>query len=172
MNKLYYIITIILLSSCSNIKYSMGIIKEPPDEYKVVSYPDLIIPPNFDLVPPRYPISSDMYNVQNQERQIKPRSLNSNEANFLNKINLPDKNPDIRNIILSEQKHRNYIKEQKLTSKLRYLSGKESDKKVIIDPIEENKRIKENLSKNKPITEGEVKEISKEKSLLDKILKK
>jgi hypothetical protein len=43
----------VVLSGCSNVKKSMGITKRSPDEFAVVSKAPLIMPPNYNLRPPR-----------------------------------------------------------------------------------------------------------------------
>ena len=43
----------VALSGCSNVKKSMGITKRSPDEFAVVSKAPLIMPPNYNIRPPR-----------------------------------------------------------------------------------------------------------------------
>ena len=53
--KYFFIIFIILslfLSSCSTIRKSAGVTRKSLDEFKVVENPPLVIPPDFNLLPP------------------------------------------------------------------------------------------------------------------------
>jgi len=43
----------VVLSACSNVKKSMGITKRAPDEFAVVRKAPLIMPPNYNIRPPR-----------------------------------------------------------------------------------------------------------------------
>ncbi|RZI47300.1 DUF3035 domain-containing protein [Rickettsiales endosymbiont of Peranema trichophorum] len=42
----------LLVSGCSGVKSALGLKKPVPDEFTVISYPHLSVPPNFDLVDP------------------------------------------------------------------------------------------------------------------------
>ena len=54
MNYIFYIILTlaIFLNSCSSVRESAGVTRKSFDEYVVVENPPLIIPPDFDLIPP------------------------------------------------------------------------------------------------------------------------
>jgi hypothetical protein len=41
-----------VLSACSNFKENVGLVKNQPDEYQVVTNPDLSVPPNFNIYSP------------------------------------------------------------------------------------------------------------------------
>ena len=48
MVRLFYIFILVIISACSSFKEKVGLVKEQPDEYQVISNPPLSIPP--DLV--------------------------------------------------------------------------------------------------------------------------
>ena len=48
MFRLFYIFILVIISACSSFKEKVGLVKEQPDEYQVISNPPLSIPP--DLV--------------------------------------------------------------------------------------------------------------------------
>ena len=52
---------IFLLSSCENVQKGLGLKKDVPDEFLIEKRNPLIMPPNFDLVPP------DSMNQNNQK---------------------------------------------------------------------------------------------------------
>ena len=54
------IISSIFLSSCNTIRSSAGAERKVIDEYKVVENPPLVIPPNFNLLPPDQIESKDI----------------------------------------------------------------------------------------------------------------
>ena len=54
------IISSIFLSSCINIRSSAGVERKVIDEYNVVENPPLVIPPNFNLLPPDQIESKDI----------------------------------------------------------------------------------------------------------------
>ena len=54
MKKILFIIIIsnLLLTSCNTVKESAGVNRKVIDEYAVIENPPLVIPPNFNLIPP------------------------------------------------------------------------------------------------------------------------
>ena len=62
MKKVIFVIIIssIFLSSCNNIRSSAGVERKVIDEYNVVENPPLVIPPNFNLLPPDQIESKDI----------------------------------------------------------------------------------------------------------------
>ncbi len=53
MRNLLYIISLsCLLSACSSFKESVGLVKNQPDEYQVVTNPSLEVPPDFNIYSP------------------------------------------------------------------------------------------------------------------------
>ncbi len=46
MNKLFYILLLCLISACNSFKEKVGLVKDQPDEYQVVSNPPLSVPPD------------------------------------------------------------------------------------------------------------------------------
>ncbi len=57
---LVIIISSIFLSSCNTIRSSAGVERKVIDEYNVVENPPLVIPPNFNLLPPDQIESKDI----------------------------------------------------------------------------------------------------------------
>ena len=49
---LIFIITSLFLSSCSKVRKSAGVTRKSLDEFQVVENPPLVIPPDFNLLPP------------------------------------------------------------------------------------------------------------------------
>ena len=51
-NLLYITLILGLLSSCSNFKENMGLVKNQPDEYQIITNPSLSVPPDFNVYSP------------------------------------------------------------------------------------------------------------------------
>ena len=49
---LIFIISSLFLSSCSKVRKSAGVTRKSLDEFQVVENPPLVIPPDFNLLPP------------------------------------------------------------------------------------------------------------------------
>ena len=62
MKKVIFVIIIssIFLFSCNTIRSSAGVERQVIDEYNVVENPPLVIPPNFNLLPPDQIKSKDI----------------------------------------------------------------------------------------------------------------
>lgn len=170
MKKSVIIVTsLMLLSGCSNsVKQSLGLVRSSPDEFKVVSQPDLILPPNFELMPPQYPVESYQFNVKKQN--VTNSHLSKSESALLSKVALNNKDENIREIITNEQKHKDYTTDGKLAKKINSALKPDENKTKIVSAAEENERIQKNKSQGKKITEGDSKSITKQKSVVDKIL--
>ena len=53
MKNFVYVVTMLyLLSACSNFKENVGLVKNQPDEYQVVTNQDLSVPPDFNVYSP------------------------------------------------------------------------------------------------------------------------
>ena len=65
MKKVSFIIIIsnLLLLSCNTVRDSAGVNRKVIDEYKVVENPPLVIPPNFNLLPPEQIASKSVENT-------------------------------------------------------------------------------------------------------------
>ncbi len=62
MKKIFFIIisSSIILSSCNAVRDSAGVNRKQIDEYSVIENPPLVIPPNFNLLPPDQMNSKDI----------------------------------------------------------------------------------------------------------------
>ena len=67
-----FILTI-FLTSCENIRKGMGVQKDTPDEFLIEKRSPLVMPPNFDLLPPDSAATQD--NNQNVKKDEKKDSL-------------------------------------------------------------------------------------------------
>ena len=60
------IIANLLISSCSSVRESAGVNRKVLDEYAVIENPPLVIPPNFDLLPPEQMESKDIKDIDSE----------------------------------------------------------------------------------------------------------
>ena len=68
MKKILIIIIIfnIFLSSCNTVRESAGVNRKVIDEYAVIENPPLVIPPNFNLLPPEQIKSKEIENTDSE----------------------------------------------------------------------------------------------------------
>ena len=73
MKKILFIIIVssLFLSSCNSVRESAGVNRKVIDEYSVIENPPLVIPPNFNLLPPE---------------QIKPKNIDDVESELAKEI--------------------------------------------------------------------------------------
>ncbi len=114
MTKILFIIIIfnLLLSACGKVRESAGVNRKVIDEYAVVENPPLVIPPNFNLLPPDQIKSKDIENTDSElAKEIlfgldNDNDQTNNESSLMNTIiketqaNKVDK--DIREVIDQE----------------------------------------------------------------------
>ena len=81
MNKFIYILLMIILTySCKTIKQGLGIEKDIPDEFLIKKIDPIVIPPNFELLPP--------------DSKVKKPSTYTNSAKKIIDSNLKKKSND------------------------------------------------------------------------------
>ena len=68
MKKIFLVIISInlFLISCNTVRESAGVSRKVIDEYTVVEKPPLVIPPNFDLIPPDQIQSKNIENIDSE----------------------------------------------------------------------------------------------------------
>lgn len=82
MNKITYLILLILITSCSNFKEKAGLVKYQPDEYQVTTNPPLTVPPNFDIMSPE-----ELMAKKNGPKTEEANNLSTGENFILQNIN-------------------------------------------------------------------------------------
>ena len=135
-----------LMLSCSTIRDSAGVNRKSIDEYNVIENPPLVIPPDFNLLPPD---QLAMKNIEDADKELAKEILfgldesnsNSNSStstmeNILKNVNTNTLNNNIRSEIdeefANEKSTSNYQKEWQ-------------NKSDILDSIEESKRLRSQL---------------------------
>ena len=157
-----------ILSSCSKVRESAGVTRKSLDEFVVIENPPLVIPPDFNLLPPE---QLEEKNIENLERELAQEILfglddnKTNEkiqittmTNILTKADALDINSSIRQEI-----NEDFYQEIDTKSVFNIEFENEVD---VLDAIKESKRIREKNFTGESIAEGEVpikKEIIKKK---------
>ena len=68
MKKIIFLIIILnlFLISCNTVRESAGVNRKVIDEYSVIENPPLVIPPDFDLLPPEQMESKDIKDTDSE----------------------------------------------------------------------------------------------------------
>ncbi len=176
------------LTACSgNVKKTLGLGKQAPDEFKVVSNQPLSVPPDFRLIKPvpgaKRPQSQEL-DKQAEAALFKSLEPASNEMNPVNKMDsnkskgeevllsnagVQKADPNIRDLLKEEERLKTVeVEEEGFFSKL--FNFKDDAAAPELNAIEEKKRISEAQQSGEKITgdEASVRE-KKDTGLLGKI---
>ena len=180
----------LLLASCSSdVKDSLGIHRDAPDEYKVIANPPLSIPPDFSLRPPLATtaaapkgmsggISAKEILVGDDSAAIVDASpITAGEQRLLGKADALSVDPSIREELAQD----NMPPAPKPKKKEGFFSSIWPSKKPeqpkqalapdeVVDPAAEKKRLDANKKNGMSVTAGETPTISNNPTTLDKIL--
>lgn len=147
----------LLLIGCgSNVKETLGLERSAPDEFAVVERAPLVVPPNFNLVPPQpgaprpqdETADASAKNLVLGSQSSAPKSAGSAaEQNFLKQAGAAQVNPNIR-----QQVNAPDASVPKTTAeKLGIVSP---TKKGTLDPVAEAKSLKQKNVKTVPIEDA------------------
>ena len=111
MKKIIFLIIIsnLFLISCNSIRESAGVNRKVLDEYAVIENPPLVIPPNFDLLPPEQMESKDIKDTDSElakeilfgleDNNNKTKSDNSLISEIIQETEANEVDSDIRETI-------------------------------------------------------------------------
>jgi hypothetical protein len=171
---LFIVALFFALPACSgDVKETLGMRRDAPDEFAVERRPKLDVPPEFKLRPPL--ASEDGLKESQIRDELQANVLGSStlsstgnaEAVLLEKTGAGAANPEIRKIISKEYGSEN----PDLLERIESISD-DTTQKTLVDAEKERERISQNKKSGKAITEGESAARSKSgtTSVLDKIL--
>ena len=146
MNKLLiaFLFTSIFTISCSQVRESAGVNRKDIDEFKVIENPPLIMPPNFNLLPPE---QLSEKNIDNTESNLaKEIIFGLNDSKLKNNENLST----MENILIQSEAYliddniriqinENFASEKKLNL------NKWENEVEILDSIAESERLRKQL---------------------------
>ncbi len=170
-----YLSTIILLSSlaaCSgDVKSSLGMRKEAPDEYVVISYPPLKTPPSMEDLREKSDENRSHYYRPAKHHHVTQESndgLSNSDKDFLNKLDSHHNHSShIRSTITQEHKQKVATHDSKGVVGKTIAKAKGDSDDPVIDPIAERDRLKSNQEQGLPVNEGNVQ--NKKSSTIDRI---
>lgn len=165
MKRIYYGIIIAgtaILTACSgNVKENLGLQRNSPDEFRVISKPPLSIPPNFNLRPPHEgasPLGASTAREEARDALLsnegKNDSSSSNKAEnlLLRKAGTKSADSNIKSILYEEQRKQAPEKQKQGFFK-RLFSKKETPASdPIVNAKKESNRIRKHIKDKKPVT--------------------
>lgn len=156
---------LVCLSGCNNdVKSTLGLTKQGPDEFTVVSYPPLSAPPEFSLNQP----GTDRRALprRDSEQSVK---YTQEESKLLSIISTPEPKSSVKELVDHEaMSQRDNTESRGFIRETLGSLNDEGNKDPVIDAEAEKERISNNMQNGKPITEGEVKNL-KHKSKFSKL---
>ena len=157
--KYFIILSVVLtLNACSNVRDSAGVTRKSIDEFQVVENPPLIIPPDFNLLPPD---QLEEKNIDDEEKELAQEilfGLDENEIQtvtqlstmnqILSQADALDASSSIR-----EEIDREFAQEIKTDGIFQINWENEVE---VLDAIKESERIRNKNFEGESITEGDV----------------
>ncbi|MFM9889251.1 MAG: DUF3035 domain-containing protein [Rickettsiales bacterium] len=187
----------LLLVACGGggVRESLGLTRDAPDEFTVVSRPALSVPPDFELRPPRpgeaprgisaedraraallstapkTPLTPETLELPKTETAVVPvitsDTPSTAQANFMKQAGAGDAKEDIRQQLGSDVAQP--VNNKPAKSLYEQLVTPENPEPVV-DPKKEAERLRQNKDDGKPLNEGEVPvEAVKPPTVLDSI---
>lgn len=169
------------LSACEGVKQSLGLAKQPPDEFAVLPNQPLVVPPDFQLRPPgtggpgaqetpvREKAAAAVFGTDGESgAEVSAVGFGQGEAAILRAAGAQGNDPNIRQTI--DREFSIYAKEdESFVSDLLFWQDREPPGEPL-DASAESQRLKENAALGKPVTEGETPTIKKrEKGFLEDV---
>lgn len=159
---------VLATGGCSKIRESVGLTKNPPDEFRVVSHRPLEMPPEFELRPPEpgaqrpqgsSPRSRAEQTVFRRNGETDPETkfqdgtgLSHGEQAFLSLAGAQGTNDDIRQTVNTESERLQATKSN-LINRLVFWQEPQ-DPATVVDAEQEARRLRENTALGRDVTEG------------------
>ena len=157
--RIFFILFYLLIfTSCAKVRESAGVERKSIDEFQAIENPPLIIPPDYNLIPPDQMKEKDISNIEKELAQEILFGINKNKNNT-------DDNVSTMNTIISNAKAENLpmdIREQidkdfaNQKSSKGIVTRNWEDQIEILDAISESERIREKNFNEESIAEGDV----------------
>jgi hypothetical protein len=160
------------LSACGGFRDQLGLNKQSPDEFRVVSRAPLTVPPDFQLRPPEpgAPRPQVGTTAQQAERAVfrnttiaqqtaSAPNRTAGEQALLDAAGAQAADPAIRAIVNRETKQLNDESERFVD--LLVFWNAQSPAGTIVDPVAETRRLQENAALGQPATTGPTPQIER-----------
>lgn len=160
------------LSACGGFRENLGLTKQSPDEFRVVSRAPLTLPPDYNLRPPepgaprpqvgtaaQQAERAVFANSQNAAAQTSTGARTAGEQALLAATGATEANPEIRLIVNRETKQINeeadYFVDRLVFWNDQVPAG------TVVDPMAETRRLQENAALGQPPTTGPTPQIER-----------
>ncbi len=172
---------ILALSACEGVKKQLGMTKQSPDEFKVVSRAPLTVPPDFTLRPPQPGMARPQEGTVTQqarkvvfrleqpkeptlEERFEADGRSLGELSLLKAAGADKADPDIRLIVDRETQQINAESEDFIEALVFWREKAEPGR--VVDASEEARRLRENAALGKSVTTGETPTIERRRKAL------
>ena len=156
---LILIIASLFLSSCATVRKSAGVTRKSLDEFKVVENPPLVIPPDFNLLPPEQLEKKNIDDVETELAQEilfgLDENLENNEYEKLSIMNQILESTEANNVDSNIRKEIDEQFANEMNTDSIYQIEWDTEIEVL-DAIKESERIRNQLIQGKSVAEGEV----------------
>lgn len=163
MKKRFYLLLPLILAACDNasVRETVGLTREAPDEFRVVSRPPLSVPPEFNLRPPAAPgeesgAAAETPAFREAQGIVLGNPPPSNvgktnaDSSFLARAGGTMADPNIRSTLSAEEAAR-APEEQSVLEKLRNTTPNDP----MVNAADEAARIQTNRQAGQPVNAGE-----------------
>jgi len=153
------------IGTTSGVREALGLDKNPPDEFAIVTKAPLVVPPNYELRPPQEgaaPLNTVDPRLAARESTFgaggvsrtgsAPRTGSRGETALLRKAGAQNADATIRRT-LNKESASITEKNRSMTSKILFWQ-KPDEQGAVIDPKAEAKRLKQNRRRGKKANEG------------------
>jgi hypothetical protein len=177
---LVFLLALLSLSGCGGVRESLGLGRNPPDEFAVIDRPPLSMPPDFGLRPPTPGVPSRQdINTQKRASEVvfgsssagtgpavriaaENTSESESERSLLEATGVKNADPDIRAIVDREDSEK-VVTSRHLVEDLLWWKP-EAKPGVTVDAAAEAKRIKEAKERGSALNNGATPIIEREKT--------
>ncbi len=172
INKTALGLTLLAVAACSggNVRESIGLKKNAPDEFRVLSNAPLAMPPEFTLRPPmpgaKRPQETNLEQqardvLFNSSAQSNAAGVSKSESIFLSRADAQSANSEIKHLLEQEEVAATTVEKKKgFFDKVASFANIKGDKAdPVVSSAKEKDRIAENKKEGKPANEGEVESV-------------
>jgi len=149
------------LGACAQLSDSLGLTKQPPDEFNVVTRAPLAMPPNLDVLLPPEPGKQRPQELQTEAQaqvillgqQLPDVEASPGEQVLMADARVTDAEQDIRATIDFE--HGQFVDEKSWYQEVLFWLDHPDETEVVIDPVAERQRLQNNAALGLPANEGD-----------------
>ncbi len=167
------VVLLAALGGCEGVRDQLGLTKQAPDEFSVVTKAPLVLPPDFSLRPPQPGATGPQENSpraaarealigggKNGERAAQSGPSKGERA-LLRMAGAAQTRPDIREVI--DRETAQLIADSATFADRLMFWQSQPPPGTVVDAEKEAQRLRENLAAGKPVTEGETPTIKRRK---------